>query len=162
MTPIEALLKEVNTDDSAVISHHLKDAENRVTHLFLVSKQSIKILRDNHNILLLDCTYKTNKYQIPRPTSQHVDRDTEHQTTIWGLFSFTKKRRKIICKRSSVCIGFWYYQWLQHFLIWGEVLAARQAAGNELSGRILVASIQFKTPSRDRYFCWKFMRKNTF
>jgi MULE transposase domain len=64
-TPIQALLDEITPDDAAVIARWQKDSENRITHLLLFSKKSLEILRDNHDILLLDCTYKTNRYRLP-------------------------------------------------------------------------------------------------
>lgn len=64
-SPIQALLNEILSDNSAIISRILKDEKNRITHLFLIYKKSIEVLRENYDILLLDCTYKTNRYRMP-------------------------------------------------------------------------------------------------
>lgn len=46
--------------------HYLqKDEQNRVNHLMFLNRQVLEVFCQNHNILLLDCTYKTNRYWMP-------------------------------------------------------------------------------------------------
>ncbi|GMF63961.1 unnamed protein product [Phytophthora fragariaefolia] len=47
-----------------VVSHQI-DAHNRISHLFLAAQESIDIYKNNPDVLLLDCTYKTNRFKIP-------------------------------------------------------------------------------------------------
>jgi MULE transposase domain len=63
-SPIQALLDEID-EDSDIMSKTLVDNENQITHLFLVHRKSVDIIRQNHDILLMDCTYKTNRYRMP-------------------------------------------------------------------------------------------------
>ncbi|GMF58874.1 unnamed protein product [Phytophthora fragariaefolia] len=47
-----------------VVSHQV-DAHNRISHLFFAAQESINIYKNNPDVLLLDCTYKTNKFKMP-------------------------------------------------------------------------------------------------
>jgi len=51
-------------DENPDILSERMDSENQITHLLLLYQKSLKIIRKNHNILLMDCTYKTNQYQM--------------------------------------------------------------------------------------------------
>ncbi len=62
-TPIQLLLANFASDD--FVSEHMLDADNRVTHLFFASRQSLDLYHRYPEVLLLDCTYKTNKYGLP-------------------------------------------------------------------------------------------------
>ena len=39
--------------------------ENVTQHLFIALPESIKLARDNQDVILVDNIYKTNKYDIP-------------------------------------------------------------------------------------------------
>ena len=41
------------------------DEENRVTRFFFAHPQCIKLLKQNPDIILMDCTYKTNRFNMP-------------------------------------------------------------------------------------------------
>lgn len=41
------------------------DKENIVRHLFIALPESMKLAQDNQDIILVDNTYKTNKYDMP-------------------------------------------------------------------------------------------------
>jgi hypothetical protein len=62
-TPIQSLLTEFATDD--FVSQHMLDIENRVTHLFFASRQSLELYNLYPDVPLLARTYKTNKYGLP-------------------------------------------------------------------------------------------------
>lgn len=62
-TPIKALLDQLKTGDYA---HDVKcDHDGNVTHLFFAEQRSIEFTRKFSDVLLLDCTYKTNRYRMP-------------------------------------------------------------------------------------------------
>jgi hypothetical protein len=42
-----------------------KDADNHVQNLFFAHQKQIELLLANPDILLMDCTYRTNKYRLP-------------------------------------------------------------------------------------------------
>lgn len=39
--------------------------ETRLSHQLLMPHKPLDIFRENNNLMLLDCGYKTNKYQLP-------------------------------------------------------------------------------------------------
>lgn len=42
-----------------------QDDQHRITHLFFMKGSSSTILETNHEVLAMDCIYKTNKYRMP-------------------------------------------------------------------------------------------------
>ena len=70
LTPIQALIKSLSehgSDDPNLKYYfaYKEDDSNRVKYLFFAHPELIKFFWKNPNILLLDCTYKTNKFKIP-------------------------------------------------------------------------------------------------
>lgn len=63
----------LSTNDALL--RHLKDkgihfkinitATNRTRHLFIAYPQSIKLAQTNQDVILVDNTYKTNKFDMP-------------------------------------------------------------------------------------------------
>lgn len=47
--------------------HHAMqvDKDNRTRFLFIAYPESIKLARANQDVILVDCTYKTNKFELP-------------------------------------------------------------------------------------------------
>jgi hypothetical protein len=41
------------------------DEDNRTRYLFIACPESIDLARSNQDVVLADCTYKTNKYDLP-------------------------------------------------------------------------------------------------
>ena len=41
------------------------DEDNRTRHLFIVHPEFLKLARENPNIAITDCTYQTNKFNLP-------------------------------------------------------------------------------------------------
>jgi len=41
------------------------DDNNRVTHLFITTQESLKLAWQNQDVILADCTYNMNKFIIP-------------------------------------------------------------------------------------------------
>ena len=58
-------VSESDQNKPAMIWDIRKNENLQLTHLFIAHPKSVEILQDNHDILLLDCTYKTNKYRLP-------------------------------------------------------------------------------------------------
>jgi len=70
LTPVQALLKALNEhggDDleSKYYFAHKEDDSNHLKYLFFAHSESLKYLQKNPDVLLLDCTYKTNKFKMP-------------------------------------------------------------------------------------------------
>lgn len=63
LTPIQALLQEFDKGDWMYAMQ--KDAQNRITHLFFMKGNTQEILETNFEVLVMDCTYKTNRYRMP-------------------------------------------------------------------------------------------------
>lgn len=49
----------------ALFYRHRTDEEGHVIYLFMAHPRSIELFCKYHDILLLDCTYRTNRYKIP-------------------------------------------------------------------------------------------------
>ena len=73
-TPVQALLHELkeyrlDSAESKEIQRYYykatKDNQDRLHTLFFAHPKSIEILKGNYDIILLDCTYKTNKFRMP-------------------------------------------------------------------------------------------------
>ena len=62
-TPIQILLQDLTT--GALFYQHRTDEEGHVTHLFIAHPRSIELFHEHHDILLLDYTYRTNRYKMP-------------------------------------------------------------------------------------------------
>ena len=70
LSSIQALLKalrEYRGDDLELKYYftYEEDDRNHVKYLFFAYLESLKYFQKNPNILLLDCTYKTNKFKMP-------------------------------------------------------------------------------------------------
>jgi hypothetical protein len=62
-TPIEALLDDLN---SAEWVYNVKtDPENHVQCLFFAHRKQVELVLANPDVLLMDCTYRTNKFKLP-------------------------------------------------------------------------------------------------
>src|SRR5579871_3941802 len=62
-SPIETLLDDLSTPEWVFAVK--KDADNHVHNLFFAHHKQIELLLANPDILLMDCTYRTNKYKLP-------------------------------------------------------------------------------------------------
>ena len=63
-TPTQAILRAL-TRDSWFVRFELDSKTKRVKRLFFVNKNIREILSKNPEVLIMDCTYKTNKYRMP-------------------------------------------------------------------------------------------------
>ncbi len=64
LTSIQHLLQELSTSDLWFTSYQL-DRYEQLTHLFFAFEPSVDLLEMYPDVLFVDCTYKTNKYNIP-------------------------------------------------------------------------------------------------
>jgi hypothetical protein len=62
-TPIEALLETLEQDTYTF--YYKTDLISRITHLFFAYSKSIELLNHFPEVILLDCTYKTNRFKLP-------------------------------------------------------------------------------------------------
>lgn len=46
-------------------THYVEDDKDRIKQLFFAKVLSQKIVKYNHKVLLINTTYKTNKYKMP-------------------------------------------------------------------------------------------------
>ncbi|KAL3526335.1 hypothetical protein ACH5RR_010991 [Cinchona calisaya] len=60
---IQALFDEFG--ESGFIFDIVRDKEGHLTHLFFVHPYSIKLTKSYSTVFVIDCTYKTNKYNMP-------------------------------------------------------------------------------------------------
>lgn len=63
LTPIQALIREF--DEGDWIYALQKNENNQITHLFFTKRSSQEILKTNHEVLIMDTTYKTNRFKMP-------------------------------------------------------------------------------------------------
>lgn len=63
-TPVEALILALEDTDKWVFDFQT-DSQNRLTHLFFTYRKIIKIFQSHPDILMADCTYRTNRFKMP-------------------------------------------------------------------------------------------------
>ena len=64
VSPNQHLLQELQTSDLWFVAHQL-DGYEQITQLFFAFEPSLDLLKMNSDVLFIDCTYKTNKYNMP-------------------------------------------------------------------------------------------------
>ena len=62
-SPIKTLLDDLSTPEQVFTVK--KDVDNHVHNLFFAHQKQIELLLVNPDVLLMDCTYQTNKYKLP-------------------------------------------------------------------------------------------------
>ena len=63
-TPTQAILRALKRE-SWFVRFELDQKTKRVKRLFFVNKNIAEVLSKNPEVLIMDCTYKTNKYRMP-------------------------------------------------------------------------------------------------
>lgn len=71
-----------------------KDDRDRITHLFFVRESSQELLKSNYKVLVMDCTYKTNRYQMPLLI---VSGQTALHTNFYVAFCFMSQETPSDC-----------------------------------------------------------------
>ena len=72
LSPVQPLLRELeefnhakSDEEERFVYRFTLDAENSVDYLFIAHPLSMRMLRKSNECLLIDSTYKTNKYHMP-------------------------------------------------------------------------------------------------
>ncbi len=63
MTSIQALMHQLSDEDWFFVFQ--KNRRNQITHLFFSKKSSQFMLKTNYEVLVMNCTYKINRYKMP-------------------------------------------------------------------------------------------------
>jgi hypothetical protein len=63
LTSIQSLIRELN-DRSNWTYEIKKDDFSHITHLFIIKQTTKLLLKTNHEVLIMNCTYKTNRYNM--------------------------------------------------------------------------------------------------
>jgi MULE transposase domain len=85
-TPIEALLDDLSSPEW--IYNVRYDIDNHVEYLFFMHEKQRELLLANPDILLMDCTYRTNRYRLPL---LHIVGCTNLQTFFSTGFCFLRQ-----------------------------------------------------------------------
>jgi hypothetical protein len=65
------------------------DKDNRTRHLFIVHPESLKLARENPDIAITDCTYQTNKFNLPllhMIGTYLINRSFQYFRNVFGVF----------------------------------------------------------------------------
>ena len=84
-TPIQALIDELK--EGNFIYEYECDNTGCVTYLFFAHNESVALTRQYSSVLLMDCTYKTNKFKMPLLNIVGI---TSFNTTFYSCFVFMK------------------------------------------------------------------------
>ncbi|CAG8486596.1 16233_t:CDS:2, partial [Acaulospora morrowiae] len=88
-TPIQALLNELKEGS---FEYDFQCSENgHLIHLFFAHPISIVLTKTYSSVLLMDCTYKTNKFRMPL---FHIIDMTSFNTTFSSCFAFLKSEQE--------------------------------------------------------------------
>lgn len=72
-------------------NYHL-DTDSCIDRLFYVHLSNISLLQENPDIILLVCTYSTNRFKIPM---LHIEAVTSHNLTISVGVCFLRYERRV-------------------------------------------------------------------
>jgi hypothetical protein len=93
-SPIETLLDDLSSPEW--IFDVKRDSDNRVQCLFFAHEKQVEMQCANPDVLMMDCTYRTNKYRLPL---LHILGCTNLQTFFSAGFCFLRNETD------------WDYQW---------------------------------------------------
>ncbi|MBW0589378.1 hypothetical protein O181_129093 [Austropuccinia psidii MF-1] len=83
--PIDALIDTLK--EETFVWYSARDAEGHITSLFFTHPLSIKLLHGFPHVIIMDCTYKTNKYKMPL---FHIAGFSSTNKTFYGAFCLMK------------------------------------------------------------------------
>ena len=89
-TPIQALIAYLRDGDWCM--SFTLNAQRQVTHLFYINKHCEDLLKANPQVLMMDCTYKTNRYRLPLMIISGV---TPLNTTFYVGFCFLIAEKEV-------------------------------------------------------------------
>lgn len=99
-TPVQALMVELHKRTDWY-THYVEDDDDRNERLFFAMVSFQKILKYNYEVLLIDATYKTNKYKMPLIIISGV---TPLNTSYYVAFAFDSKETLEVYKWLLKCI----------------------------------------------------------
>jgi hypothetical protein len=82
-TPTQALVAEMSSDD--YIWNAPSGLDGHVTHLFFAPRQLLELYKTYPEVLLIDCTYKTNRFHMPLCNIMGI---TGISTSVYVAFAF--------------------------------------------------------------------------
>ncbi len=84
-------MEELLSLGSPFIVRHLLDQEGHLHHLFFAHRSSLELFKAHPEVLLLDCTYKTNKFHMP---FLKIVRVTSMNSTFFVAFCFMRQEKE--------------------------------------------------------------------
>lgn len=88
LTPMQAILQKLNEDDW--MYQYETGTNDHLTHLFVMQRSSEKILKQNHEVLTMNSTYKTNRYKMPLLI---ISGQTAMNTNFYVAFCFLSQEK---------------------------------------------------------------------
>jgi hypothetical protein len=88
-SPLQALLDTFKEEEYRY--KYQCNNENQITHLFFAHPTSVQLTRRYPTVLLMDCTYKTNRYRMPL---LHVVGMTSFNTTFTSCMVFLNEEKE--------------------------------------------------------------------
>ncbi|GAA0160256.1 hypothetical protein LIER_43516 [Lithospermum erythrorhizon] len=85
---IQVLLEELG--NGGFLFDVLKDEEDHLTHVCFAHPNSVQLSRSYSNVFVMDCTYKTNRYNMPL---LEIIRIRSFNTSFYFCFIFLKSER---------------------------------------------------------------------
>jgi hypothetical protein len=89
-TPIEWLLEELKAKGFSP-KEYVNPKTKRLERLFFAHPQAVEIYKQHPNVLLMDCTYKTNRFRMPLLNICSV---TGNRMTVQVAFCFLSGEKK--------------------------------------------------------------------
>ena len=87
-TPIQALLDDLHSANFQV--HYQQDNDGCVSHLIFAHENSVQLTRRFHNVMIIDSTYKTNRFKMPLMSIVGV---TCANSTFFSAFAFLRREQ---------------------------------------------------------------------
>ncbi len=88
-TPMQALVESFQADD--FVWNVDRDGSGHVTHLFFTYRKSLELLQTYPEVLIMDCTYMSNRFDMPLFNIVGV---TASSSTFFVAFTFLKRERE--------------------------------------------------------------------
>jgi hypothetical protein len=88
-SPIEAMVEQLR--ESRYTFSYKQNSEAEITHVFFAHFKSLTLLQEYPHILLLDCTYKVNRFKLPL---LNIIGSTNINTTFFVAFCFMLQEKE--------------------------------------------------------------------
>jgi hypothetical protein len=143
-TPVRALLDELSDTNKYIFDFRV-DSNNNITDLLFAHRTSLDMIRKYGAVLLMDCTYKTNKFKMPLLEVTGV---TSFWTTFFCCFVFVAEENQE------------HYEWALNVIkrkLYNGHHPVTIATDRELA---LVNAIRSVFPSTNNVLCLWHIQKN--